>query len=91
MSNVLGRGITTGMSETTDKTDQPGGTERVRMIVDTEDEIRRAVGLRLLKMPHGTTRSDVVNGILRDALAEELAEMKRYQQAKPPPKRKPKE
>jgi hypothetical protein len=52
--------------------------ERIRMIVDTDEMMRRAVQLRRLKMPTGTTVSDVVNHILREALAEELAEVATY-------------
>jgi hypothetical protein len=55
-------------------------TERIRLIIDTDDVVRRAVGLRKLKMPSGTTNSDVVNEILRAALAEEIAQVEGYEQ-----------
>jgi hypothetical protein len=53
-------------------------TERIRLIIDTDEVTRRAVHLRRLKMPAGTTMSDVVNDILRDALAEEVEQIKSY-------------
>lgn len=56
-------------------------TERIRLIIDTEDVIRRAVHLRKIKMPTGTTVSDVVNGILRQALAEEIGQVEGYPKA----------
>ncbi len=62
-------------------TEQPGGTERTCMIVDTDDAIRRAVQLRKVKMARGTSLSDVVNGILRGTmkpLTQELAELEQY-------------
>jgi hypothetical protein len=53
-------------------------TDRIRLIIDTDDVLRRAVHLRKIKMASGTTVSDVVNGILREALAQELAEVEKY-------------
>ena len=53
-------------------------TERIRLIIDTDDTVRRAVQLRRIKMPRGTTASDVVNEILRGALAEEIAQLGGY-------------
>jgi hypothetical protein len=57
--------------------------ERTRLIIDTDDVLRRAVHLRRIKMPTGTTVSDVVNGILREALAREIAEVSNYPDAGP--------
>jgi hypothetical protein len=47
--------------------------------------LKRAVLLRKIKMPSDVTISDVVNGILREALAEEIAQVERYQSEGPPP------
>jgi hypothetical protein len=58
-------------------------TERIRLIVDTDDVLRRAVHLRKIKMASGTTVSDVVNGILRAALAEEVRQVEGYQAEAP--------
>ncbi len=69
-------------------------TERIRLMVDTEDVIRRAVRLRALKQGDDVTNSDVVNAILREALADEIAEVSSYPQSgtgsgkKPGPKPK---
>jgi hypothetical protein len=52
--------------------------KRIRLIIDTDDAIRRAVHLRALKMGSDVTNSDVVNDILREALADEIAEVKSY-------------
>jgi hypothetical protein len=68
--------------------------ERIRLIIDTEDVLRRAVHLRRLKMPAGTTVSDVVNGILRAALANEVEEIQSFGEIggeAPRPKRKRKD
>jgi HEAT repeat protein len=58
---------------------QDAGPDRIRMIVDTEDVIRRAVQLRALKQGVVARRkvgySEVVTAILREALAEEIAEL----------------
>src|SRR5262249_48337808 len=51
------------------------GAERTRIIIDTEDVVRRAVHLRRIKMPAGASVSDVVNGVLREALAKEIQEV----------------
>jgi hypothetical protein len=60
-------------------------TERIRLIIDTDGILRRAVHLRRLKMPDGTTVSDVVNGILREALAEEVKQIESYGDFDSPP------
>jgi hypothetical protein len=52
--------------------------ERTRLIIDTEDILRRAVHLRRLKMAYDTSVSDVVNEILREALAQEIREVEAY-------------
>jgi hypothetical protein len=59
--------------------------ERTRLIIDTTESIKRAILLRKIKLPSDLTISDVVNGILREALAEEIAEVERYQSEGPPP------
>jgi hypothetical protein len=81
------------MADPSERTEGGNKRERTRLIIDTEDEIRLAVRLRALK-----TRQDnsaVVNAILREALAAEIAEVQSYPQAggsgkKPGPKRKEK-
>ena len=69
--------------------------ERIRLIVDTDDLIRRAVRLRALKRGSDVTVSDVVNEALRKEFAEEIAEVENYPQAAggtgKKPGRKPKE
>jgi hypothetical protein len=55
--------------------------ERIRLIIDTEDVVRRAVRLRALKMGGDVTISDVVNAVLREALAVEIAEVEKYPHA----------
>lgn len=55
-----------------------GVMARIRLIIDTDDDIRRAVRLRAVKMGGDVTNSDVVNAILRDALAAEIAEVHTY-------------
>jgi len=52
--------------------------ERIRLIIDTDDDLRRAIKLRLLRGPAGATTSDLVNEILRKALADEVAEVQSY-------------
>jgi hypothetical protein len=58
--------------------------DRIRLIVDTDDTVRRAVHLRRIKTGGDTTVSDVVNQILREALAVEIREVESYP---PPPPR----
>lgn len=53
-------------------------TDRIRLIIDTEDVVRRAVQLRKVKSGTGETISDIVNEILRAALAEEIEELERH-------------
>jgi hypothetical protein len=66
-------------------------TERIRLIIDTEDVVRRAVQLRKIKSGADTI-SDVVNGILREVLADEIAELEQHaqKQSGSPKRRKPK-
>jgi Arc/MetJ-type ribon-helix-helix transcriptional regulator len=52
--------------------------ERIRLIIDTEDVIRRAVQLRKVKSGAGESVSDIVNAILREALAEEIKELEEH-------------
>jgi hypothetical protein len=59
--------------------------ERTRLIIDTDETVKRAVLLRKIKMPSDPTISDVVNGILREVLAAEIAEVERYQSEGLPP------
>ena len=62
--------------------------DRIRLIVDTEDLIRRAVHLRKVKSGTSDSISDIVNEILREALAEEIAELEHHSQAKGEGKKK---
>jgi hypothetical protein len=64
--------------------------ERIRLIIDTEDDVRRAVHLRRLKMPGTASVSDVVNAILRAALAREIEEVRAYGVGEPEPEPEPK-
>ncbi len=64
-------------------------TERIRLIIDTDDLLRRAVHLRRIKMGGSVTASDVVNGILREALAQEINEVASYPTTEEPPPPKP--
>lgn len=50
--------------------------ERIRIIIDTEEEVRLAVRLAATKAD--LTASQLVNGILRKALASEIADAKKY-------------
>ena len=63
-------------------------TERIRLIIDTDDEVRRAVQLRRLRQAGNPTTSDVVNAILREALAEEIAENRKHLPGSERPKKK---
>ncbi len=49
---------------------------RIRMIIDTEEEIRLAVKLAALKSGKGV--SELVNDILRRALAAEIKDARKY-------------
>ena len=50
--------------------------ERIRMIVDTEEEIRLAV--KLAASAAGVSSSELVNNILRKALTNEIRDAKKY-------------
>lgn len=50
--------------------------ERIRIIIDTEEVIRLAVRLAATKAD--LTASQLINGILRKALAGEIADAKKY-------------
>jgi hypothetical protein len=50
--------------------------DRIRLIIDTEEEIRLAVRLAAVKAD--TSPSELVNSILRKALASEIEDAKRY-------------
>jgi hypothetical protein len=50
--------------------------ERIRIIIDTEEEVRLAVRLAATKAD--LTASQLINGILRRALAGEIADAKKY-------------
>jgi hypothetical protein len=67
---------------------QPPPTDRIRLIVDTDAVIRRAVQLRKAKSLPGESMSDIVTAILRDALAEEIAELERHDRGEDRPARK---
>jgi ribosomal protein S7 len=64
---------TEGADERRDKRD------RIRLVVDTEEVIRRAVRLRALRT--GKDNSDVVNDVLREALADEITEASKFPHA----------
>jgi hypothetical protein len=49
---------------------------RVRMIFDTEEVIRKAVGLRALK--DDADLQDIINAALRAYLGDEIEEVKRF-------------
>lgn len=51
-------------------------TERIRVIIDTEEEVRLAI--RLAASKRNMTASELVNSILRKALAEEIKDAKKY-------------
>ncbi len=77
------------MPEPTQDTNDTTKPERIRLIIDTEEVIRAAVRLRALKT--GKDNSEAVNDILREALASEIAEVRRYPQFAKKPNRKPKD
>jgi len=50
--------------------------DRIRMIIDTEEEIRLAV--KLAANAAGVSSSELVNSILRKALPSEIRDAKKY-------------
>jgi hypothetical protein len=50
--------------------------ERIRMIIDTEEEVRLAV--KLAATAAGVSSSELVNSILRKALPNEIRDAKKY-------------
>ena len=58
-------------------------SDRVRLIIDTDEEVRLAV--RLAATRQGVSISDAVNEILRKALGKEIEDAKKYT---PKPQRK---
>ncbi len=64
-------------------------TDRVRYIFDTEEIVRRAIQLRANKLGVRYRRkvsgAEAVNEILREALAEEIAELRANGGTEPPP------
>ena len=56
-------------------TDKPTAP-RIRIIFDTEEEIRLAVRLAATKA--GSTPSDVINAVLRKALSGEIQDARKY-------------
>jgi hypothetical protein len=58
-----------------------GMAERIRMIIDTEEEIRLAVKLAATKA--GMKVSDFVNAILREHLGPEIKDARKYLPAHP--------
>lgn len=71
-----------------DRIDQSAEEKRIRMIVDTTEELKRAVELRSLKLGVQRRRKvphhEVVNEILQAALEQEIAELRAI-----PPEDKP--
>jgi hypothetical protein len=65
-------------------------TERVRLIIDTEEEVRLAVRLAATKL--GMSTSEWINALLRRELEEEIEVARRYTPDKgeddTPPRRK---
>lgn len=64
------------MTEPTNDTESTA--KRIRLIIDTDEVVRAAVSLRALKTGKG--HSEVVNEILRAALAGEISEVSTYPQ-----------
>lgn len=62
---------------------------RIRLIIDTDDIVRRAVQLRKAKSRGGESMSDIVGAILREALAEEIGELEAHDRALDMPEKKP--
>jgi hypothetical protein len=63
----------------TEPTERAGDKRsRTRLIIDTEDVIRRAIRLRAVKIGGDVTISDLVNEALREAFADEIAEVEAY-------------
>jgi plasmid stability protein len=56
--------------------------ERIRLIIDTEEEVRLALHLAATRA--GKSNSEMANDILRKALIKEIEDAKKYT----PPKRK---
>lgn len=52
--------------------------ERIRLIIDTDDIVRRAVQLRKVKGGTGESASEIVTAILREALADEISELEQH-------------
>lgn len=50
--------------------------DRIRMIIETDEELRLAVKLRCVR--EDVSISELVNRILRSALADELQDAKKY-------------
>jgi hypothetical protein len=63
-------------------------TEHIRLIFDTEEIVRRAVQLRRVKSRSGETMSVIIDGILREALAEEIDELKKHDRGENKPKKR---
>lgn len=79
-------GNLTGVTNRTPK-DESAPEPRVRLIIDTDEEIRHAIALRVMRLKvrenrRGANQSDAVNAILREALADELAEVRRMSKPK---------
>lgn len=59
--------------------------ERIRLIIDTDEDVRLAVKLAATKA--GLTTSELVTKLLREKLAEEIRDAKKYlPKKKPEPK-----
>lgn len=50
--------------------------DRIRLIIETEEDVRLAVKLRCVR--DDVSISELVNRILREALAEEIQDAKKY-------------
>jgi hypothetical protein len=50
--------------------------ERIRLIIDTEEEVRLAIQLAATRA--GMSKSEFVNSLLRKALANEIKDARKY-------------
>jgi len=57
------------------------GAKRVRLMIDTTEEIR--LGVRLASMQRDKSPSEVINEILMRHLAEEIKDARKYAPRKP--------
>ena len=71
MSDTLVR-----MTDDTDRTEAADSTNRIRLIIDTEDALRRAVRARAAN--EGVSPSDIVNELIRKHLGPEIEEARQF-------------